>query len=210
MNSYKVEGIFPQAFSSQNLNLDVNEIANFCYDLKNATNIKIQKSNRGGWQSDNVDINLIENLEFNKLLNEIRIGINKVSSSIGILSELDIGNLWININQYGNYNTPHHHAGSILSGTFYVKTPENCGNINFENPVGPLMESYLQYWHFTENELNCLPWLTSGAMFPCEENMMIIFPSWIKHSVDKNSNISEDRISISFNVGRKYKNENTH
>jgi uncharacterized protein (TIGR02466 family) len=203
MNSYNIHGVFSQPFSVENLKFDVNKIADFCYDLKNTTNVKVEKSERGGNQQIDVDIKSIKNIEFTKLLNEIRIGINKVSSSIGIFPELDISNLWINIHQYGNYIIPHYHIGSILSGTFYVKTPENCGNINFKNPMGPLMKSYLHYWQFKENELNDFPWLTSGAVFPCKENMMLIFPSWMEHSVDRNSNINQDRISISFNTRRK-------
>ena len=203
MNSYNVKTLFSQPLSDETLTIDVNQIADFCYNLKNNTNDKIEKSNRGGWQSGNVDKKSIEDIEFTKLLDEIRIGINKVSSSIGIVPELDIDNLWININQYGNYNDSHFHHGSILSGTFYVKTPENCGNIKFKNPIAPLMESYLNYWHFKENELRYPPWLVSNFTFPCKENMMLIFPSWIEHSVDKNLNVNEDRISISFNTKRK-------
>jgi len=164
MNLYNVEAVFPQPFSVEDLTLDVNQIADFCYDLKNNTTVKNEKSNCGGWQSGNVDIESIKNIEFKKLLNEIRVGINKVSSNIGIVPKLDIGNLWININQYGNYNNSHRHTGSILSGTFYVKTPENCGNIRFENPMAPLMDSYLHFWNFKENEVSYYPWFSSGAM----------------------------------------------
>ena len=203
MNSYDVHGVFSQPFSVENLTFDVNKIADFCYHLKNTTNVKVERSERGGNQQIDVDIKSIKNIEFTKLLDEIHIGVNKVSSSIGIFPELDISNLWINIHQYGNYIVPHYHIGSILSGTFYVKTPENCGNINFKNPMGPLMKSYLHHWRFKENESNDFPWLTSGAVFPCKENMMLIFPSWMEHSVDRNSNINEDRISISFNTKRK-------
>jgi uncharacterized protein (TIGR02466 family) len=203
MNSYKVEAMFPQPFSVEHLTLDVKSIADFCYNVKNNKDVGREISNAGGWQSNNVDIKSIENVEFTKLLDEIGIAINKVSSDIGIIPELDISNLWININQYNNHNIPHFHHGSILSGTFYVKIPENAGNIKFKNPVAPLMESYLNFWHFKESELRYLPWLVSNLIFPCEENMMIIFPSWIEHSVDRNLNVNEDRISISFNTKRK-------
>jgi hypothetical protein len=30
--------------------------------------------------------------------------------------------------------------------------------------------------------------------------MVVIFPSWLEHSVEKNLNMDEDRISISFNT----------
>ena len=200
MNSYQVQAIFPQAFSSETLKLDVNKISKFCYDLKDKPKVKTEISNRGGWQSDDIDIKSIKNSEFVKLLDEIRIGINKVSSYIGIIPKLDINNIWININQYGNYNVPHVHHGSILSGTFYVKTPENCGKIEFENPIDCLMGSYLQYWHFKKGETYDSPWLSPTLEFTCEENKLIIFPSWLKHGVATNLNANEDRISIAFNT----------
>lgn len=200
MNAYNVEGIFSQPLSIETLTLDVNKITDLCYGLKAVSNVEVKKSNRGGWQSDNVNTNLIKDLEFIKLLDEIRVGINKVSSSIGVVPKLDISNMWININKYGDHNASHFHQGSILSGTFYVKTPENCGGIKFENPIAPLMESYLHYWHFKENELQYYPWLFSNITVPCKENMVVIFPSWLEHSVERNLNMDEDRISISFNT----------
>lgn len=200
MNAYNLEGIFPHPFSNEILTLDVNKIADLCYGLKDSAGVEIKKSNRGGWQSDNVNTNLIKDLEFTKLLDELRIGINKVSSNIGIVPKLDIANMWVNINKYGDYNAAHFHQGSILSGTFYVKTPENCGHIKFENPIAPLMEACLHYWHFKENELQCFPWLVSNITVPCKENMVVIFPSWLEHSVERNLNMDEDRISISFNT----------
>ena len=39
--------------------------------------------------------------------------------------------IWLNINYPGSYNVDHAHAGRDKSGVFYVKTPENCGNLVF-------------------------------------------------------------------------------
>ena len=203
MNSNYLNAMFSHPLSVETLKLDVNKIANFCYESISTNKIKSAKksgSNRGGWQSDYIDINSIDNLEFNLLLTEIRNTINKVSSEMGIIPKLDINNMWINMTRYGNYNIPHCHSGSILSGTFYVKTPINCGSIEFENPIAGLMDSYLTHWHLRhEKELTNSPWLLQKLNVSCEENKLVIFPSWIKHSVEQNLNKDEDRISIAFN-----------
>lgn len=40
--------------------------------------------------------------------------------------KLSIGNMWTNVSNKGDYNFPHIHAGSILSGAYYISTvPEN-------------------------------------------------------------------------------------
>jgi uncharacterized protein (TIGR02466 family) len=47
--------------------------------------------------------------------------------------------------------------------------------------------------------------LTNGQYLP-EGGKMILFPSWLEHSVLKNRS-SEPRISIAFNINLKKKNE---
>jgi uncharacterized protein (TIGR02466 family) len=203
MNHNSLTGMFPHALLVETLELDINKIVNFCYESISNTKIKSAKktgSNRGGWQSDHIDIDSIEDSEFNLLLTGIRHAVNKVSSGMGIIPSLDINNMWINITRYGNYNVPHFHSGSILSGTYYVKTPKNCGSIEFENPISALIDSYLTHWHLGyEKELEKSSWLAQKLNVPCEENTIVIFPSWIKHSVEQNLNKDEDRISIAFN-----------
>ena len=203
MNSQSVNAIFSHPLLVETLKLDTNKIANFCYESISNSTIKSAKktgSNRGGWQSDHIDINSIDNDEFNLLLSEIRQAVNKISFEMGIIPSLDINNMWINMTRYGNYNVPHFHSGSILSGTFYVKTPKNSGSIEFENPISGLIDSYLTHWHLGyEREIKKSSWLSQKLSIPCEENTIVIFPSWIKHSVEQNLNKDEDRISIAFN-----------
>ena len=201
----KLFAMFPQALSIKSLELDVNKISNFCYELKSADTIGKIKSNRGGWQSENFNLSLIENLELNKLFHMIDVAINEVSHEMGIIPKLGISNMWVNINQHGNYNIPHFHPGSILSGVFYVKAPENCGTINFENPIAPLVESYLEYSNLNnDNDINYTDWISRKCWIPCKDNTLVIFPSWIRHFVEENLNNTEDRIAIAFNAERIY------
>ena len=43
-------------------------------------------------------------------------------------------------------------------------------------------------------------WNSSGAIVNVKEGDLIIFPSWISHSVNVNETKDQDRISFSFNT----------
>ena len=91
--------------------------------------------------------------------------------------ELSVKSFWCNVNTYGDYNTLHNHRGSILSGVFYVDVPdENMGNINFQRSDD--IEYYLpplnNYNNFTGEKASYKP----------ESGKVLIFPSWLRHSVN--------------------------
>ena len=95
----------------------------------------------------------------------------------------------------GSYNHLHNHVGAVFSGVYYVHAEENQGNIQFERMDGA--ESFLP--DYVEKQT----YYSAGrATYPCKTNGLLIFPGWLKHSVQGNqSNI--DRISISFNYETK-------
>ncbi|MDB9435352.1 TIGR02466 family protein [Dolichospermum lemmermannii CS-548] len=106
---------------------------------------------------------------------------------------LKITTCWAIINRKLASNSVHNHPNSILSGVYYLKTPENCGGIFFSDPrpasqmiVPPSIE--LNLWTF--------PKITYKA----REGTMLIFPSWLLHGVEMNMS-DEDRVCISFNIG---------
>ena len=122
----------------------------------------------------------------------------KISNYIGCcaaqvqLPELQIQNIWININSPGAYNHLHNHAGSILSGVYYVNSTPEQGNIFFERSDNaeyflPPVEKP-NYFTSTATTYKA----TTGALY--------VFPGWMKHSVQPNTT-DKDRISVSFNYG---------
>lgn len=173
----------------QKLNLDNERIKNFCLKQKN-TNSGTSKSNFGGWQSEGfTEINE----EFKELFFYIQ------DFSLIICEELKIDsikefNAWININEYMHFNWEHIHPKSTLSGVYYVKTPNDCGDISFIHPASDLIsyswENISEY-----NNYNSQKW-----DLPSEEGNLYIFPSWLLHKVYPNLNKTEERISISFNL----------
>jgi len=147
-------------------------------------------SNRGGWHSKELDIPLPEPLD--NLINDLTQFINNYCAQYTGITDLMLGNWWININGENNYNAEHDHQNSILSACYYVEVlANNTGNlvIHREDPSRYYLGKYKNHsTHFTQQSYTSEP--TCGKL--------ILFPSWSKHSVEMNNSKTE-RISIAFN-----------
>ena len=72
--------------------------------------------------------------EFELLWAEIEEKINMYHQTIELKNGVRINDMWFNVNYRGSANRQHQHAGSVHFGVYYIKTPENCGDIFFLNP----------------------------------------------------------------------------
>ena len=161
----------------------------FILDVKNKEPEGVRKTNYGGWQSETYT-KFPES--FKLVSDKLDETIKTCAKQIGV-PELSLKNYLCNVNTFGDYNTLHNHRGSILSGVFYVDVPdENMGNIVFQRS-----DDIAYYLPTLENYNN----FTGGkASYKPESGKVLIFPSWVKHSVD-GSRSEQQRISISFNYG---------
>lgn len=156
-----------------------------CLQKIRDTQISAKKSNFGGYQTH-------EDLHLVPVFRELIRSIEHLASLI--ISEytdnktlrLEIKEFWGNINTYRDYNAAHVHSG-LLSGVFYLKTPQNCGRLIIKNPA------VRSDGHIIRNK--------DYAINP-EPLACIIFPSWLEHYVEPNMN-DEERMSLSFNLDRK-------
>ena len=189
--------IFSDFLYEKTLNFDNNNLLNYLQTVtEHSTGRKV--SNYGGYQSND-----LENNEYTyPLLELISSNIEEVQNNIGLKkSRLKLHNFWCNINHEKDFNVAHTHPQSILSGVFYLKTPDNCGNLILKNRNADLIKCYFDYWHLKEqtdyamNEFNSQVW----RVVP-KENNLIMFPSWVEHYVEPNQS-TEPRISIAFNYG---------
>lgn len=154
-----------------------------CYSISHKSSRNI--SNVGGWQSD-----ILYSDVFPELHNNITKLVTQSCSEINANFKFNIDGYWVNINRNGNYNKPHVHPNSALSGVIYVMCDDNTGNIRFDS--NSLME------HYPINTFNS-NLFTDNIEYQPKIGDVLIFPSWIYHSVLPN-NSSNDRISIAFNV----------
>ena len=109
-----------------------------------------------------------------------------------------IGNMWANINPPGGYNRPHIHPNSHFSGVYYIKAPQNSGEIVFNDPrsaahmVMPDRVKDIKPPSHLWREVRVNPL----------EGRMLMFPSWLWHCVEPNES-NDIRISVSFNFIQK-------
>jgi uncharacterized protein (TIGR02466 family) len=99
---------------------------------------------------------------------------------------------WAVVNgKYGS-NQFHRHPHAIISGVYYVQTPEKCGALIFRDPrpVAAMMAPPI-----TQRS----PWTELSRAYQPQAGKMLLFPSWLEHGVAANES-DEDRIAISFNI----------
>lgn len=170
--------------------IDNKSIADYCNEVRNKKQ-GVVISNRGGWHSKELILPIPNELE--KLFNDLTIFVNDVGARYTGISDLKLGNWWININGRYDYNMPHDHQNSVLSGVYYVSVPEtNMGDLVLHR--GDNAEFFLSSKVKRETTMaNAL-----SVTCPVEESKFYLFPSWVKHSVERN-NSKYERISIAFN-----------
>tara|TARA_Y100000004_G_scaffold79113_1_gene88947 strand:+ start:83 stop:685 length:603 start_codon:yes stop_codon:yes gene_type:complete len=195
----RIHSLFPCVVSEHKLNFDTDTIKEECYkrkqlDAGRSSQNKHPTSNVGGWQSNS----LFKDTDsfFGPLLHAIEEHCLDYINEIVSIQNCFLDNAWININSKGDSNFPHDHPGSIVSGVYYVRLPENSGRLVFQNPSGKLISTY---WNMRGgpnewNRANSEVWSLDSS-----EDTLLIFPSWLDHFVQA-SESDEDRISISFNV----------
>ena len=143
-----------------------------------------------GWQS----VQTLHELEdFRGLVASAR------HSVAGILKFLSIGYdaveltaCWATVLARGAAHGRHQHPNNFLSGVYYVRTCAGADTINFHDP-----RSQTGIIRPPVTELTAAN--TDQVVVRVRNGTLLLFPSWLEHSVDANAGEAE-RISISFNV----------
>jgi uncharacterized protein (TIGR02466 family) len=150
-------------------------------------------SNVMGWHSKDDLHQRKEYKDFTEIASQFTLEIAKEMKWDLSLVSPTINNCWAIVNEKNAFNVLHHHPNSMLSGVYYVKVPENSGNIYFydsRSGAQMLLPPFKQMTLFTIGKISYKP----------IEGMFLIFPSWLWHGVETNTS-DESRICLSFNVG---------
>jgi uncharacterized protein (TIGR02466 family) len=171
--------------------VDNSELKRWAYEKQKTDKGRVI-SNYGGWQSN--DIVFGENDQIDKLIAYLNTEVNECARQVG-LAEVELYNLWININPPGSYNHLHNHVDSVLSGCYYIDATPEQGNIQFErNDNGE--------YHIPTHVAQETYYTSTRATYAAKTGALYVFPGWLKHSVQGNFSKS-DRLSIAFNYGEK-------
>ena len=150
------------------------------------------KSNMIGWHSDNFDLKKEEVIFF---INSISKNLNQTFQDMGwdtANNEIKITNMWSIINYKNSFNARHIHPNNYISAAYYVKAPKNSGNIVFYDPRS---ENVIRTPIISKtNKLN-----SNVFSVEVQEGLLVLFPSYLHHSVDINKS-EKERIVISFNI----------
>jgi uncharacterized protein (TIGR02466 family) len=107
---------------------------------------------------------------------------------------LAIERSWINIFKPGAQEAQHSHDGSLLSCSYYVDAPKDCGCIVVPDPIG----ARRSYREFTKTTGNSMHTRREIAVEP-QPGRLVMFESWLPHYVQCNKS-DKVRISIAMNV----------
>mgnify|MGYP001275215696 CR=1 FL=1 len=188
MTNYQVQvnNLFSTTVWIETFDFDTNVLSEECLRIKESDPGRV-RTNKGGWQSSDIKFS-----EDDSLIERITSSTNAFAKHLS-LKELQLSNIWININGHKDYNIRHDHPGAVLSGVYYVRVPENSGNIELYHPA---MQTVARTWQdaiLEYQENNDQRWL-----YNVKDNMLLLFPGWLEHQVEPNLS-NEERISISFN-----------
>ena len=176
-------------------NFDTAAVAKTCLKLRDDHYENRVISNVGGWQSSN--LNLEDHDELQVVSEILTVGLSEFSSAIHPEFNIELKNVWININERGNSNKRHVHPMSTFSGTLYIQVDEKTGNIVF-------YDNYTPYDHYPILMPSDSEYFPERVTYYPTNGMLLIFPSWVPHLVEP-SNSDLTRISISFNVQQIHK-----
>ena len=143
-----------------------------------------------GWQSDRT---LHELEEFRDLISCINNAVKSVLRFLRVgYDAFEITGCWANVLARGAAHKAHSHSNNFLSGVYYLRTHPGTDTINFHDPrnqTGIIRPPVVELT--AEN--------TDQVVVRVKNGTLLIFPSYLQHSVDANMS-GEERISISFNI----------
>jgi uncharacterized protein (TIGR02466 family) len=107
------------------------------------------------------------------------------------LPNLRVLDAWINIYGKGDSQEMHIHQNSVFSGIYYIQAPEGCSAVMFRSTDADTM---MDPPKTAVDEIN-----STDVMVPAVAGQMIIFRSYLRHSVLANMT-ETPRISLAFNI----------
>ena len=193
--------LFATPVMSLGLDLDVEKLTEWSFQLQNKDNEAAWTNHDlGGWHSNNISEEIHE--EFGRLKKEITQYLQIYHTEVfqgmqfkkNVIQEID--NMWVNINEKHHYNDWHIHPFATLSGVYYIKHDgDKNGDILFKHPEHPQITAL----HWSSKLVESYNATTASTVnIKPKSNMLLIFPSWLNHSVGVNLN-DDPRISLSFN-----------
>ena len=135
--------------------------------------------------------NVNKDVVFEPLVKEVSKHVHAYAELHNSFESYEIMDAFFNINKAGTFQEFHTHTLSIVSAVYYVKAPENSGQLIFQSPKPVDMLPFKRIEN--HNDLTYERYYVTP-----EEGMLILFRSNVAHCVNAGTN-KTPRISIAFN-----------
>jgi len=189
MNDFEIACLFPcPIYISEITGVD-NEIMD---RIKN-TEFEVMASGNGKYTKSKY---ILFSDQLKSLREEVDFHVNQfVYETLKVSENLSfyLTNSWVVKHSPGDWGQRHFHTNSVISGVLYLECPENSGDIVFHRDNFYPFSSTISLDYSELNFYNTLK-----ANFKTKKNKIILFPSMVVHSIDKNLS-NEDRYSLAFN-----------
>lgn len=117
-----------------------------------------------------------------------------IKNTLDCKQEFYITNSWIARSKPGESHHVHFHPNSIVSGVLYLQANPNCGDIILHHKSSLRNNFDFSYDLNSYNIFNSQTW-----RYSVQTGHILIFPSWVNHSVEENKS-DQDRIILGFNT----------
>ena len=171
------------------------DLIDWIYEYKNNDPGISKISNKRGWQSVSKEVFTEESFEPFK--NKLIPCVTELTNEFRVVRQMDLVQMWLNVNGSFSYNVSHRHPGCDLAGVLWIKQTPESGRFVFDNMDTGYRDAMLlnatdrDYLEEKKMPPEYVPKYTDGTM--------IIFPAGVSHRVEINET-EEDRISLSFNI----------
>ncbi len=168
------------------------ELASFIQDEQERDPVGLKgRSTLLGWHSAN---HLHRSPEMRTFVSAVETKIAEVVSAYRVddrQARLELSTCWALVNGRHASGAAHCHPNAFLSGVYYVSTTKESGAIHFLDPRPAAQMAAAPVAEY-------VPWTVRQVSYQPPPGAMLIFPSWLHHSVGPNLS-DAPRISISFN-----------
>jgi uncharacterized protein (TIGR02466 family) len=143
-----------------------------------------------GWQSEQA---LHQREEFGELVSCVGHVAKSILRFLRVGHEaIEISGCWATVLAKGAMHKAHSHPNNYLSGVYYVRTRPGADSINFRDPRYQTSVIRPPVVELTAEN-------TDQVVLKVENGTLLMFPSYLEHSVDDNMS-EEERVSVSFNL----------
>lgn len=136
--------------------------------------------------------NLHKEVLFTPFVDFVKNSLSQAFIDLGYEPSFEITAMWATRHIRGGFHHRHTHGNTFLAGVYYLDGPENAAGTNFYNPI---------HYHriIVPARIPKKQQKIRGAItVPWEESNLVIFPGWLMHDTNNNSD-DKYRTILSFN-----------